>query len=143
MKRRKFILLAGISAGVIVVPPTLYFISPSVKKYAVGLVKKELNYLKLAKGSVENYVEDYFNANQNNLVSTLKWKTLYYLRMGVNDSSQLYELVKYYLLSSDFFIYKTDQNRTINYICLYNPYKSPVPNPFSFVLYPADKVADV
>lgn len=135
--------MAGISAGVIVVPPTLYLISPSVKKYAVGLVKKELNYLKLAKGSVESYVEDYFNANQNNLVSTLKWKTLYYLRMGVNDSSQLYELVKYYLLSSDFFIYKTDQNRIINYICLYNPYKSPVPNPFSFVLYPADEVADV
>lgn len=135
--------MAGVGAGAVLVPPALYFVSPSLKKYAILLIRDELSYLELASGSVEKYVDDYFNANQNNLVSTLKWKAMYYLRMDVNDSSQLYELVKYYLLSSDFFIHKTNQNRIINYLGLYNPYKSPVPNPFSFVLYPPDDIPDI
>ena len=142
MKRRKFLLLSGLAAGSVVFPASLYLLSPGVKQYAQLLIERELNYLKLEPGSVSRYVEDYFNATGNNLVSRLKWKTMYYLNFNWEKSDQILELIKYYLLSSDFFINKTDERKTVHYLGLYSPYKSPVPNPFSFALYPADQVGE-
>ncbi|WP_342327870.1 hypothetical protein [Pedobacter sp. FW305-3-2-15-E-R2A2] len=142
MKRRKFLLLTGLAAGSVVVPASLYLLSPDVKQYAQLLIERELNYLKLEPGSVSRYVDDYFNATENNLVSRLKWKTMYYLNFNWEKSDQILELIKYYLLSSDFFINKTDERKTVHYLGLYSPYKSPVPNPFSFALYPADQVGE-
>lgn len=142
MKRRRFLLLTGLAAGSVVVPASLYLLSPGIKQYAQLLIERELNYLKLEPGSVSRYVEDYFNATGNNLVSRLKWKTMYYLNFNWEKSDQILELIKYYLLSSDFFINKTDERKTVHYLGLYSPYKSPVPNPFSFVLYPEDQIAE-
>lgn len=143
MKRRKFLLLIGIGTGSIIIPASLYFLSPTIKEYASLLINRELSYLKLEKGSVEKYIEDYFINAQNDLVSKLKWKAMYYLHVGPERSAVLFELVKYYLLSSDFFINKTDESKTVRYLGLYSPYTSPVPNPFSFVLYPPDQIKDV
>lgn len=142
MKRRKFLLVLGVGSGSIVLPASFYFLSPTIKAYASLLIKRELDYLKLADGSIEKYVEDYFEFAKNDLISKLKWKTMYFLRMGPEQSTVLFELVKYFLLSSDFFIHKMDEQQTVNYLGLYSPYKSPVPNPFSFVLYPPGEVEE-
>ncbi len=122
--------------GAAVIPPTLYFVAPSIKEFAVQLITKELSYLKLRPGIAAQYVNDYFEHNKNNMLETAKWKTFYYLNYTASQSNSLSELVKYFLLSTDFFINKTDITREINYLGLYSPYKSPVPNPFSFVIYP-------
>lgn len=143
MNRRKFLILAGIGTGGVVVPASLYYLSPSIKEYATLLIKQELNYLKLENGSVEQYVSDYFKNSKNDLVFRLKWKTMYYLKIDSSQSTVLFELVKYYLLSSNFFINRTDMSQTVKYLGLYSPYKSPVPNPFSFVLYPPVTIKDV
>lgn len=143
MNRRNFLLWTGIGAGGIIIPASLYFLSPDVEIYATAFIKKELFYLKLEKGSVEKYVADYFRTSKNDLILKMKWKTFYYLGIDSSRSNMLFELTKYYLLSSDFFINKTDESRVVKYLGLYSPYTSPVPNPFSFILYPPDTIPNV
>ncbi|MEQ7799518.1 hypothetical protein ABDJ41_06860 [Pedobacter sp. ASV1-7] len=143
MKRRSFLLLVGVGTGSIAVPASLYFLSPAINEHAVLLIKRELYYLKLEEGSVEKYVADYFRSAHNNLLAKLKWKAMYYMQIKPDQSAIFFELVKYYLLSTDFFINKADESKVVRYLGLYNPYKSPVPNPFSFTLYPPDTVKDV
>lgn len=138
MKRRTFFILAGISTGLLVLPPILYISAPPLRKFVVQMIYKELNYLKLEPNGVEKYVDDFFNSSINNTLVNLRWKTFYYLRISPAQSTQVFEMIKYYLLSTDFFIYKADESRTINYLGLYNPYKSPIPNPFSFQIYPPE-----
>lgn len=132
----------GVGAGSLAIPASLYYLSPAINEHAVLLIKRELSYLKIAEGSVEKYVEDYFKHAQNDLVWKLKWKTMYYLRTGPEKSVTLFELVKYYLLSSDFFINRTDESKVVRYLGLYSPYTSPVPNPFSFALYPPGNIGE-
>lgn len=138
MKRRTFFILAGISTGLLILPPALYISAPPLRKFAVQIIQKELHYLKLEPSGVEKYVDDYFNSSVNDMLVNLRWKTFYYLKISPNQSAQVFELIKYYLLSSDFFIHKTNESRTINYLGLYNPYKSPIPNPYSFQIYPPE-----
>ncbi|MBC8986433.1 hypothetical protein H9X96_11655 [Pedobacter sp. N36a] len=142
MKRRKFLLLTGLASGSILIPPTLYFVSPGVKQFAALLIEREFKYLKLEPGSVAHYVDDYFAAGGNHIMTNLRWKTMYYLNMNWEDSNLIFELIRTFLLSSDFFIHKTDETRIVRYIGLYNPYKSPVPNPFSYLLYPPDEIGE-
>ena len=142
MKRRSFIVLTGISAAMCVIPPSLYFIAPGVRQYATLILKKELFYLKLAPGAVEKYVEDYFNSTGNDMVSTIKWKILYYMKSGWKNADRIELLIRYFLLSSDFFINKCDESVEVYYLGFFNSYKSPIPNPYSFVLYPPDTIKD-
>lgn len=143
MNRRKFLLWTGIGAGGIIIPTSLYFLSPETKEYAIAFIKKELSFLKLEKGSVEKYMTDYFQQTRNDLLLRLKWKTMYYLNTDSSQSNVLFELVKYYLLSTDFFINKIDETLTVRYLGLYSPYTSPFPNPFSFILYPPETIKDL
>ncbi|MET4082389.1 hypothetical protein ABIB40_002347 [Pedobacter sp. UYP30] len=143
MKRRNFIMLTGVALGAVIVPPTLYFVSPSIKEFAIKLIEKELSYLKLRPGIAAQYVDDYFEHNKNNVLETAKWKTFYYLNYTAKNSNSLSELVKYFLLSTDFFIHKTDTVRGINYLGLYSPYTSPIPNPFSYVIYPPNSIKNI
>lgn len=135
-------LLIGAGGVSLAIPAGSYFLMPSIKQHCILLIKRELAYLKIAEGVVEQYVDDYLNTIDRNLVTKLKWKLMYFLRTGPEQSTVLFELVKYFLLSSDFFIHKMDESKTVNYLGLYSPYKSPVPNPFSFVLYPPNEIPD-
>lgn len=138
MKRRTFIAMAGIGTGLLILPPALYIASPALRKHAVMLIREELYYLKLDTAGLEQYVNDYFSSSSNNAMTNLRWKAFYYLGIKAEKSNQIFELIKFYLLSTDFFIHKMDESKLVSYLGLYSPYKSPVPNPYSFVLYPAD-----
>ncbi len=142
MKRRQFLKLTGLASGMVIIPPGLYYIAPEVKQYAVKLIEQELHYLKLAPGSTSRFVEAYFKATGNDLVAKVKWKTLYYLGYNWEKSDRIRDLIKYFLLSSDFFINKADEHKTVNYLGIYNPYTSPLSNPYSFVLYPAAEIPE-
>lgn len=142
MERRTFIALAGVGVGLCIVPPSLYYIAPGTQEYALEIIKKELYYLKITPGSAEKYVTAYFLRMGNDTVSTLKWKTTYYLRLNYEKSDRVRDLIKYFLLSTDFFINKTDESKTVNYLGLYSPYTSPIPNPYSFIIYPAADIKE-
>ncbi|SMC96094.1 hypothetical protein [Pedobacter africanus] len=142
MKRRNFIKLAGLASGMVLLPPALYYVAPEVKQFAVKLLEKELHYLKLSPGSAAKFVEDYFNATGNDLLSKVKWKALYYLGYNWEKSDRIRDLIKYFLLSTDFFTNKADERKTVSYLGIYNPYTSPLSNPYSFVLYPAAEIPE-
>ena len=137
MKRRHFIILIGVATGAVIIPPSLYFISPKVKEYAVKLITNELYYLNIAPDSVEKYVDDFFLTTGNNIISTAKWKALYYLGYTWRDSERIKDLIKYFLLSTDFFLNKTDESKVVNYLGFYGPYTGTYVNPFSFIVYPS------
>jgi hypothetical protein len=143
MKRRSFLLMMGVGTGSVAIPASLYFLSPTINEHAVLLIKWELYYLKLEEGSVERYIADYFRNAHNDLITKMKWKTMYYMRIKPEQSVTFFELVKYYLLSTDFFINRADESKEIKYLGLYSPYKSPVPNPFSFALYPPNTIKNI
>jgi hypothetical protein len=140
LKRRNFILLAGIGTGTLLLPPALYFLAPGVKVYAKSLIEKELSYLKLRPVEIEQFVDDYFKASANDTLSTIKWKMIYSLKMNKESSARIFDLIKYFLLSSDFFINKMDESKEIRYLGLFNSYTSPMPNPYSYVIYPPSDV---
>lgn len=142
MERRKFITLTGVGVGLCIIPASLYIISSDLKKYAALILKRELFYLKLEPKGFSTYIEDYFKAISNDTVTTLKWKILYCTKSNWEKSDSIRDLIKYYLLSSDFFINKTDESKVVHYLGLFNSYKSPVPNPYSFVLYPPDEIGE-
>lgn len=142
MKRRKFLTFVGVGTGAVLIPPALYLVSPSVKKYAVQIIKEELHYLKLDIEGVERYVEDYFKADDNKIMVNIRWKTFYYLGITWQKSNQVTELIKYYLLSTNFFINKMDESKPVKYLGMYTPYKSPVPNPYSYILYPPETIPE-
>lgn len=135
-------MLTGVGVGLCIVPASLYIISSDLKKSAALILKRELHYLKLEPAGFSAYIEDYFKSIGNDTVATLKWKVLYYTKTSWEKSDSVRDLIKYYLLSSDFFINKTDESKVVNYLGMFNSYKSPVPNPYSFVLYPPDQVPD-
>ncbi|PWS29208.1 hypothetical protein DHW03_05130 [Pedobacter yonginense] len=139
MDRRKFLILTGVAIGGVAIPSSVFFVSNSVKKYAVLFIERELDYLILEPGSVVKYVDEYFTQT-NNLLERVKWKAMYYLHVGWQKSDQILELIKYYLLSSDFFINKMDESKMVKYLGLYSPYKSPVPNPFAYTLHPPSEI---
>lgn len=126
----------------VLIPPAIYFIAPEVKSYAAKLIEDELSYLQLSSGSTEKFVIDYFNATGNDILSKMKWKTLYYLGYNWEKSDRIRDLIKYFLLSSDFFINKMDESKPVNYIGIYNPYTSPLSNPYSFILYPPSEIPE-
>lgn len=142
MERRRFILLAGVGAGMCLIPPSLYFIAPGVKRYAANAIEKEFHYLKFAPGTVGRYVDDYFASNANNTMENLRWKVIYYTRISYEKSDRLKDLLKYFLLSTDFFINKTDESKVVNYLGKYSPYLSPIPNPYSFIIYPPNSIKE-
>lgn len=139
MERRSFLLLSGVLVGMVAIPPSLYFVSPGIKKYAAKLIEKELSYLKLDKTGVDNYINDYFKNGSNNVMANVKWKVLYYGGRNSNNSNNINDLVRYYLLSTDFFLNQMNVRKTVKYLGIFDPYKSPIANPFSYILQPINE----
>jgi hypothetical protein len=133
MNRKKFLKIAGIATGgIIILPPTLYLVSPEIKKFAVNVIYQELSYLKLDAEGVNNFVEDYFKNFNDNLGFKIRWKIYYYLKIKADKSDNLFQLVRSYLLSSDFFINRMNMVEPVKYLGLFNPYTSPMANPYSY-----------
>lgn len=137
MKRRKLLkILGGAAGGAVLVPSGLYFASPGIRYFAEKIIYRHLGYLKLDPGGVSQFVEDYFKGMPDSFINTIRWKTYYYLNIKARNSINIFQLTRCYLLASDFFQHKMDTKRTIKYIAPYDPYKSPVPNPFSYIHLP-------
>ena len=134
MNRRKAIKLIGItSAGGILLPTGMYLASPGTKKYAAQVILNTLDYMRLDRQGVFDFVNDYFHGTAIDLSTNLRWKAYYFSGTNVKRSDNLFELVRSYLLSSDFFINGNDVNKEVKYLGLFNPYKSSMPNPYSYI----------
>ncbi|RDV16694.1 hypothetical protein DXT99_02615 [Pontibacter diazotrophicus] len=133
MNRRLFLKLTGAGAALAALPG-MGFMYTSYSKAARGLILQELDYLALDIKGVERFVQDYAKGKSDNYL--LKVRGLYLLRSSASKSKVVEELVKDYLLATDFFRNRMDESKPVMYLGLYDPYKTPCANPFSSVYYP-------
>jgi hypothetical protein len=133
MNRRFFLKLAGVGTGLVALPG-MGFVYASYGRAAKGLLLNELDYLTLDIKGVEQFVQVYAKSKSENY--QLKVRGLYMLRTSASQSKVVEELVRDYLLSTDFFRNRMDESKPLQYIGLYDPYKTPCANPFSHIQYP-------
>jgi hypothetical protein len=135
MRRRNFLKIAGAGTAAVVALPAGWYVATSVQEAATGIITRELGYLKLEPQGVARFVDDYLKDPLSQYTPG-KLKAYYALRTGADASMMVADLTRKYLLSSDYFINKMDEHRTVQYLGFYNPYRSPCANPFSSIHYP-------
>ncbi len=126
-------MLAGAGTALVVIP-SLSYMAISYEKAAKGLILNELDYLKLDEKGVNQFVRDYTKDQSANY--QIKIRSLYLIQAKADQYKVVDDLVKDYLLSTDFFRNKMNESKIVKYQGLYDPYKTPCANPFSFIYYP-------
>jgi hypothetical protein len=132
MTRRKFLTIAGI--GGIALAASLKLLTEPFEKSAIAMITKELKFLKLDRTGLEQFVEAY-SQNKDEFYK-LRMKSYGLLGVTASQSGRINHLVSTYLLSTDFFIHKTDESRIIKYVSFYNPFIKPCDHPFCHLQYP-------
>jgi hypothetical protein len=135
MRRRNFLKIAGAGTAAVAALPAGWYVATSVPEAAAGIITREFSYLKLDPKGVARFVDDYLKDPLSGYTPA-KIKAYYALRTGSDASMMVADLTRKYLLSSDYFTNKMDENRTVQYLGFYNPYRSPCANPFSSLHYP-------
>ena len=135
MRRRNFLKLAGAGTAAVVALPAGWYAATSVQQAAAGIITREFDYLELDPKGVARFVDDYLNDPLSGYTPA-KVKAYYALRTGADQSTMVADLTRKYLLSSDYFLNKMDEGKTVQYLGFYNPYRSPCANPFSSLHYP-------
>ncbi len=114
--------------------PGMGLMAVSYAEAAKRTIQRELSYLKLDEPGIERFVADYSKNKSSNY--QLKVRSLYLMHASSEQSGVVNEMVQDYLLATDFFRNKMDEQRTVQYVGLYDPYKTPCANPFSFLYFP-------
>lgn len=136
MKRRNFLKLSGLGLAAFIALPGLAYVSTEFKTGAAGILLREFHYLNLDKKGVDEFVEDFFKKYKFDLTYHMKIRSYYLLGVQSDKSNLISDLANKFLLSTDFFRNRMDENAEVKYIGLYNPYKMPCSNPFSNIYYP-------
>jgi hypothetical protein len=142
MRRRNFIKLTGLGAAIVAIP-SLVFASTTPEEAVVGLIRNEFPYLQLDQKGVEQFAIDYYKANKklSSFAVQLKMKTCYFAKLDRNQSELVSDVISKYLFATDFFLNKMDETKPVNYLGMFNPYKTPCANPFSFIYYPPEVIS--
>lgn len=140
MKRRNFLKFASIGAAALAVLPGFSLYYASSRDCAVDLILDEYKFLKIGREEVVKYVDDFYKLHpvEESTPWQMKIKIHHYFNIATVRSEML---VKGFLLSTNFFMNKMDETRPVEYISLYNPYKQPCANPFSFMYYPQQNIS--
>ena len=137
MDRRKFLKLTGFGAALAVLP-SIGIASGSSDEAIYEVIMREFSYLKLDPDGVKQFLADYAKIYQPNTIERMKIRCYNVLKVNVNDSYLLDRYVKKYIESTDFFLNKMDESKTVKYLNLdlFDPHKTPCANPFSYSHYP-------
>ena len=135
MRRRNFLKIAGAGTAAAAVLPAGWYAATSVQEAATGIITREFSYLKLDPAGVARFVDDYLKDPLSGYTHK-ELKASYALPMVARRSAMVTAMTRKYLLSSDYFINKMDEGKTVQYLGYYNPYRSPCANPFSSLHYP-------
>lgn len=135
MLRRKFLKLTGLGTGALITIPTFGFATTSYEEAVTGILKKEIGYLDLDKKGIEKFIQDFSKDHDEKY--RLKVRAMYLFGIKPDHSYTVNDIVRTYLLSTDFFLNQMNEHKTVHYIGLYNPYVRPCTQPFSNLYYPA------
>jgi len=136
--------VSGVAGTAMLAIPSFGYAFTSTEEAAAGIIENELKALGIitTRGDIELFVEDYFTEHKmkENVTFGLKLKSFYFLGVSSAKSYVVSELIKSFLLSTDFFMNKMDVSKPLKYTGIYSPYKKPCSNPFSFFYYPQKAV---
>lgn len=133
MKRRKFLMIAGIGGAVAAITG-FKFIATSFEDAAIALIKDELDFLKLDHEGVVKFVKEFSKNKDKHYRLTMRG----YSFIGIDStrSGKVGQMLTAYLLSTDFFMNNMDESKKVKYVGLYDPYMRPCTHPFSHFQYP-------
>jgi len=145
ISRRKFLFI-GLAAFVSAAVVSISFLS--FDRVVFYIIKNDLSFLSVKDEQIEKFIKDARKQNHWNN-KFFNWKKQLFVRLSYLVSSvwtnfpyaykyRQYrsEIVGDFLLSTDFFMNKMDEDQALNYIALYHPYKRACSNPFSNLYYP-------
>lgn len=124
-----------------VVPPAALNVHSVMSSTVQSIVKRELHYLKIDPKGLALFSDDYIRyIGQFPLLGQQKFRMSiageYLLNKNTQNSTIVEGIVKRFLLSSDFFITRMDESKTVKYLGLHDKNKAPCFNPFSHIYYP-------
>ena len=111
MKRRKFLTIAGLGALIGAVASDK-FMATTFESSTARLIKEELAFLQLDDDGVRAFTRDYAKLKRNEFKVIVKGYS--FLGISSSQSGKIHHIVSTYLLSSDFFINKMDENASSN-----------------------------
>jgi hypothetical protein len=141
MKRRNFLKLTGLAAAGTAALPSMGLASVSTEDAMARLIRNEFHYLKLDEAGLNQFVANYLDRHYHSTVSKIKLRSYYFLNFSSTQSQLVNQLTRRYILSTDFFSNKMDESKPVQYMGLYNAYKTPCANPFSAIFYPPDQIS--
>src|SRR5688572_2377509 len=109
MKRRKFLTIAGIGGLIAGLATFGIAFQGAIEK----VIFSELSFLKLDNDGVRRFVADYTRSMTSKNKMMLKGYS--FMGIGAAKSQKINSLINAYLLSTDFFMNKMDEGRTIKY----------------------------
>lgn len=133
MKRRKFLLIAGIGGAVAAITG-FKFITTSFEDAAIDLIRDELGFLKLDPDGVVKFVKEFSKNKDSHYRLTMRGYS--FIGIDSSRSGKIGQMLTAYLLSTDFFMNNMDESKTVKYVGLYDPYMRPCAHPFSHFQYP-------
>ncbi len=146
MTRRRFII--GLLALAVVFIGGAILVIP-FEKVVGKILRTQLSFLKLENAAVDSFTRDMASSGYYEKKS-FDWKKQLFVRIYHFFENPLIPIpgrgrydayctffVNDFLLSTDFFLNKMDESKTVTYIALFEPYKRPCSNPFSNLYYPA------
>jgi hypothetical protein len=137
MKRRTFLTITGLTGAVAAITG-FKFINTSFENASAKLIKNELNFLSLDEKGLEEFVREYSKNKDTRYRLTMRGYS--FMGIGSKQSGKVNQMVTAYLLSTDLFTNKMDENKIVKYVGLYDPYQRPCANPFSSAYYPSSSV---
>jgi hypothetical protein len=149
MNRRRFIILSviGVLSAIALSIVAIYDFETVVLK----ILKRDLSYLKIKESDMLRFLDDARNSGYWERVKFDKKKkafvVVYFLlpRIGLPYEFKFVQLraqiVGNFLLSTDFFTNKMDEQRDIQYVALFDPELRACQNPFSHMYYPQNPLA--
>lgn len=136
IRKRTFLALLGIGGALASVGVAFRVGDGTTASAVARLIREELHFLDLDEQGVRDFAEAFAEGATSRYRLTLRG----FAWLGVDSqrSGRVADVVRTYLLSTDFFNNQMDEGRTVRYVAFYNPYKTPCVNPFSVFANPQE-----
>lgn len=146
MNRRRFIILSilGVLSAIALSLVAIY----DFETVVIKILKKDLSYLKIKESDMQRFLDDARSSGYWDRMKFEKNKRAFIIlyhflpKIGLPYEFKYFQLratiVGNFLLSTDFFTNKMNEDADVSYVALYDPERNACQNPFSHIFYKLD-----